>query len=295
MRLNRTEYYYRTSDIIECSDVDDTDYGTMIPTDMLQLTSKKHQRGHLWKKVEYTDEHKTTLYTFKVIEKQETAIHTGALFPIADFKKFAFNYSGDNGSINPYKNFGIVKYRVIPYNKRLQSQITQGDKMNMYHAYTYKQNTYSPALNADCPLTHTYITSEGDTLVEHFTYKENTNKITQCITEKQGLLIAGYQLEYDSANRVVEKYIAHVDPTNLVPIEDDIQWEIVEEYKYNPRINRLEEVRDKKSNIATTYLWSYRGLYPIAEITNATLSEVEDKIGKDFSFSDDEEALKRLH
>ena len=278
--INRTEYYYRTSDIIECSDVDDTDYGTMIPTDMLQLTSKKHQRGHLWKKVEYTDEHKTTLYTFKVIEKQETAIHTGALFPIADFKKFAFNYSGDNGSINPYKNFGIVKYRVIPYNKRLQSQITQGDKMNMYHAYTYKQNTYSPALNADCPLTHTYITSEGDTLVEHFTYKENTNKITQCITEKQGLLIAGYQLEYDSANRVVEKYIAHVDPTNLVPIEDDIQWEIVEEYKYNPRINRLEEVRDKKANIATTYLWSYRGLYPIAEITNATLSEVEDKIGK---------------
>ena len=278
--INRTEYYYRTSDSIECSDVDDTNYGTLIPTDMIQLTSKKHQRGHLWKKVEYTDEHKTTLYGYTIIEKQGVLTHTGALFPIADFKGFAFNSSGENGSINPYKNFGIVKYRVIPYNKRLQSQITKGDKTNTYHAYTYKQNTYSNTLNADCPLTHTYVTSEGETLVEHFTYKENTNKITQCITEKQGLLIGGYQLSYDSANRVVEKYVAQVDPTNLVPIENDIQWERVEVYKYDQRINRLVEVQDKRTNITTTYLWAYRGLYPIAEIMNATLSEVENKIGK---------------
>ena len=117
-------------------------------------------------------------------------------------------------------------------------------------------------------------------MVEHFTYKENTNKITQCITEKQGLLIAGYQLRYDSANRVVEKSVAQVDPTNLVPIEDDIQWKIVEEYKYDPRINKLVEVLDKQTNITTSYLWAYRGLYPIAEVVNATLSEIESKIGE---------------
>ena len=277
--INRTEYYYRTSDIIECSDVDDTDYGTMVPTDMLQLTSKKHQRGHLWKKVEYTDEQKTTLYNFKVIEPQTTTTHTGALFPIADFKDYSFNIDSDKGSINPYKNFGIVKYRVIPYNKRLQSQITTGDKTNTYHAYTYNQNTYSPALNADCPLTHTYVNSEGDTLVEHFTYKLNTNKITQCITERQGLLIAGYQLSYDDANRVTKKSVAQVDPTNLVSIDNDIQWETIEEYRYDQKINKLVEVLDKRSNITTTYLWAYRGLYPIAEVVNATLSEIESKIG----------------
>lgn len=273
--INRIEYYYRTSDIIECSDVDDTNYGTMIPTDMLQLTSKQHQRGHLWKKVEYTDEHKTTLYNFKVIERPETITYTGALFPIADFKEFAFNYS----DINPYKNYGIVKYRVIPYNKRLQSQITIGDRTNTYHAYTYKQNTYSSALNADYPLTHTYVTSEGDTVIEHFTYKNNTNKITQCITEKQGLLIAGYNLIYDNANRVIEKQVARVDPTNLRSIDDEIQWETVEVYRYDSTIHKLVEAHDRRTNITTTYLWAYRGLYPIAEIMNATLAEVESKIG----------------
>ena len=279
--INRIEYYYRTSEIIECSDVDDTNYGTLIPTDMIQLTSKKHQRGHLWKQVEYTDEHKTTLYRYTIIEKQEVITHTGALFPIADFKDFALNISGVSGPINPYKNFGIVKYRVIPYNKRLQSQTTIGDKTNTYHAYTYKQNTYSSALNADYPLTHTYVTSEGDTLIEHFTYKENTNKITRCITEKQGLFIAGYQLIYDDANRVIEKHIAQIDPTNLPSIESDIRWDTMEVYKYNPYINQIEEISNKKTNITTTYLWSYRGLYPIAEVINASLSEVESKISRD--------------
>lgn len=274
--LNRIEYYYYTSAIAGCSDIDDTNYGTLMPSDMLQLTSQKHRRGHLWKKVEFTDERKITEYDYKVLENLDTVFFTGALFPIADFQAFKLNISDGVTSINAYKNFGIVRYRVIPYNKRLISQKTTGDKTNTYHAYSYKQNTYSSALNADMPLTHTYVTSEGDTLVDHYTYEGNTNKIKQCITTKNGYVVDGYKLVYDNAFRIVEKYVPLLSATSL---STDAIWSLHETYNYDYGINKITEIVNHQTNITTTYLWSYGGQYPIAKIINATLNDVETKIG----------------
>ena len=277
--INRIEYYYATSATYDCADIDDTDYASLVPTDMLQLTSKKHQRGHLLKKVEYTDDYKITEYNYDVIENNDVDTCTGALFPIADFQAYKFHYSDNLGSIYAYKNFGIVKYRVIPYNKRLVSQQTIGGKTNTYHAYTYASNTYSAALNADMPLTHTYITSEGDTLVEHFTYLPYTNKVEQCITTKQGSVVDGYKLEYDSAYRIIKKYVPLLSPTGLPSIAN-ITWDSLETYNYDTSINKIVEVINHKTNLTTTYLWSYGGQYPIAEITNATLATIKNKLGE---------------
>ena len=274
--LNRIEYYYQTSASAGCSDIDETNYRTLMPTDLLQLTSKRHCRGHLWKKIEYTNECKTTIYNYNVIENPDTIFFTGALFPIADFREFKLNISDNGTSINAYKNFGIVRYRVIPYNKRLESQFTSGDMTNTYHAYTYANNSYSAALNADMPLTHTYVTSEGDTLVEHFTYKKNTNKIEQCITTKDGYVIDGYQYKYDSVYRVIEKYVPLLSSTSL---PNDSIWMLQETYNYDNSINKINEVVNHQADISTTYLWSYGGQYPIAKIINATLKDVETKIG----------------
>jgi hypothetical protein len=83
--LNRVEYYYRTSATAGCSDINDTNYGTLMPTDMLQLTSQKHRRGHLWKKVEYTDERKITEYDYKVLEKPDTFFFYGCVVPHCRF------------------------------------------------------------------------------------------------------------------------------------------------------------------------------------------------------------------
>ena len=272
--MNKIEYYYCTSATDGCSDIDDTNYNTLIPSDMLQLTSQRHQRGHLLKKVEYTDECKTTEYNYDVIEKNDVDTCTGALFPIADFQAYKLHSSDDLGSIYAYKNFGIVKYRVIPYNKRLVSQQTTGDKTNTYHAYTYANSTYSPALHANLPLTHTYTTSEGDTLVDHFTYLYNTNKIIQCITTKYGYVVDGYRLDYDEKYRVEKSYTPVLSPTSL-PTIYSVEWEEHESYTYDSEINKVVEVVNHKTNIATTYLWSYGGAYPIAEISNATLETVK--------------------
>lgn len=280
-QTNRTEYYYRTSATRGCSDVDDTGYYTNIPADMLQLTSKKHQREHLWKKVEYTDERKVTVYIYKVLEQQIVDTITGALFPIADFQEFDYGYACENANVyvNPYKNFGIVKYRVIPYNKLLTSQSTSGEMTNTYHAYTYATNSYSSALNADMPITHTFVSSEGDTLVEHFTYLPSTNKVQKCVTTKQGIVVDGYKLDYDDTYRVIKKYAPLLSPTSLPSIQN-ITWDLLETYNYDPAINKTVEVINHKTNLTTTYLWSYGGQYPIAEITNATLATIKNKLGE---------------
>ena len=275
--INKTEYYYRTSATAGCSDIDETNYESLIPSDMLQLTSKQHWRGHLWKKVEYSDEHRITLYNYKVIEQPKTIYFTGALFPIADFQQFRFNLKDSAGSINAYKNFGIVRYRVIPYNKQLMSIQVIGEKTKKFDTYTYNTNDYSSALNADLPVTHTYAASDDVPLVDYIVYKDNTNKISECITKKDGYIVAGYRLEYDSLYRVTEKHLARINPNDL----NDIQWDMVESYRYYQTINKIVEVINHKTNITTSYLWSYGGQYPIAEIVNATLEDVEVELTTD--------------
>ena len=270
--VNQIDYYYATATSESTSDIDETKYEELIPADMLQLTSRKHQRGHLIKKVEYTDEIKTTEYDFQILEKTAVDIITGVLFPIADYQNVTFSY--DN--IRPYKNYGIVKYRVIPYNKRLMSQKTTGDITNNYHAYTYANTTYSELSNADMPITHTYITSEGDTLIEHMNYLPNTNKIDSCITTKHGFVVNGYKLEYDNAYRIKKKYELRQTSLSLSTI-DNIEWDLIETYDYDTIINKVREIYNHQTKTVTTYLWSYWGEYPIAEITNATFNDVQDK------------------
>ena len=277
-QINRTEYYYRTSATAGCSDLDDTNYGTMVPTDMLQLTSKKHQREHLWKKVEYTDERKVTEYVYKVREPQSVDTITGALFPLADFQDFDYNYLHENVYINPYKNLGIVKYRVIPYNKLLTEQKTIGDKTNSHHTYTYKYNEYSSVLNANLPITHRFVTSEGDTLIEHYTYESNTNKIKQYVITKNGHVIDGYQVVYDQAYRITKKYRPLLTSNSLTTLAN-LEWDLQESYHYYSEINKIKEIFDHKTQTTTTYLWSYGGAYPIAVIENCSLSLIQNYIG----------------
>lgn len=274
--INRIDYYYTTAASPSNSDIDDTNYEAFIPADMLQLTSQKHKRGNLWKKVEYTDEQRTTIYTHRILEKPDIELSTGVLFPIADYQNVTYGLNG----YRPYKNFGIVKYRVIPYNKQLLSQTTIGEKTKTYHTYQYNTNTYSELRNADLPIIHTFVNAQGDTIIEQFEYWNYTDKIKKYIATKHGYVIDAYQLTYDSIGRIKQKEVALLTPTSPVT-DEQINWDIVEIYKYDSIINKVVEVIDCRKKITTTYLWSYGGEYPIAEITNATLTEVKNKISVD--------------
>lgn len=54
----------------------------------------------------------------------------------------------------------------------------------------------------------------------------------------------------------------------------------------------VRQVKNPNSNVNIVYLWSYNSQYPIAEITNATISEVESAVQTVFSISDIDTLLK---
>ena len=107
-------------------------------------------------------------------------------------------------------------------------------------------------------------------------YLPNTNKIDSCITTKHGFVVNGYKLEYDNAYRIKKKYELRQTPLSLSTI-DNIEWDLIETYDYDTIINKVREIYNHKTKTVTTYLWSYWGEYPIAEITNATFNDVQDK------------------
>jgi YD repeat-containing protein len=159
---------------------------------------------------------------------------------------------------------------------------TTGSKSDDYQAYTYANNAYSDTRTANAPLSHSTINSEGDTITQYFTYLSvNLEKIKTCVTVKHGKIIDAYRNEYDTQGRIVEKYIALLNPASLPSASNynavgltDFK---MESYLYNN--NRLAQLTDHLSGISTVYLWSYQGSYPVAEIQNATFSNISNLLG----------------
>lgn len=280
-KINRIDYYFSTSDSVTKSDVDETLHDTLISADMLQLTSMRHRRGDLIKKVEHTDDYKVTDYTYLISEQPNVKQIPGCLFPIADYQQSHMHYTWNGHSVNPYKNFGIVKYRVIPYNKRLTQEITTSDKVITCDTYSYTSLIYQNSASANLPQTHSYLDSDGDMCVEHYEYWGSTNKIKKYIATKNGYVTDAYTLEYDNWGRVLEKKVALLSSTSPQTTSNLNDWYLVETYEYYPKINKLKEVHNHQKNITTTYLWSYGGQYPIAEIQNDSLETIENKVGHD--------------
>ena len=128
------------------------------------------------------------------------------------------------------------------------------------------------------PKTHDYLDSDDDWCTEHFEYWKATNKITKYIATKNGHVIDAYRLTYDTKGRVTVKEIAQLHPTSPAT-KESIPWDTLETYEYYPTINNLKEVYNYHTNMTTTYLWSYGGQYPIAEIVNATFNSVKSALG----------------
>ena len=286
--LRKTIYSYWTSADRGCADIDDTNYATVIPSDMLQLTSQSYRRGHLKEKIEYTDEEKTTTYDYEILEPFETNKITGAVFTVGDYTQYQGAGLYNNIPFPPYKDMGIVQYRVIPYNKRLKSTTVEGDKTNDYEAYTYESNLYSSSRSANMPLSYTTINSEGDTITQHFTYvnvtvgiapnERTVKKIHTCVTvnKTSEKIIDAYRNEYAQGN-IIEKYIALLNPANLPSASNynavALTGQKTESYRYYK--NRLVQLTDHLSGVSTVYLWSYGGMYPVVEIQNADFDNIQ--------------------
>lgn len=294
----QTSYYYCTSEDSYCGDQDETNYGTIVPACQLMLTSKRHMRGHLKKKIEYTDERKETVYNYQILEKADVDTITGTLFTVADYTELPYinscsSYDETYGTTFAYKDFGIVKYRVIPYNKRLIEETDTGTIRDKYTKYTYYNSEYSSNMLCNSPTSVSSIDSEGDTITEYYTYTP-MNRVNTCVTVKRGRIVRAYRDEYNDSSQIIAKYTADIDPDSP-PLASGYQLgqnltitnnshpiylltnSLEETYLYDN--NRLVEVKNQKTNSPTTYLWSYNGDHPVAEIRNAAFNEVVSQLG----------------
>lgn len=301
-RADRHEiiYEYVTSaDHLDCADIDETQYGPYVRADMLKLTSKRYKRGYLKRKTEHTDEKKVTEYSYDIQEKEKTSVITGSLFIVGDYteQKFVSSKCPEYGKIHMYKDYGIVKYRVIPYNKHINEIKATGDIISNYQKYTYADKLYSTNIMANAPLSYSTIDSQGDTVTQYYTYTRK-NKIHTCISIKQGRITDAYRNEYNDKSQLTAKYIAKLNPGNL-PLASSYKlgnWQFItenqnpalyqltnvltESYQYDR--DRLVQVTDETSGISTVYLWAYNGTHPVAEIRNATFANVVQSLGGDY-------------
>lgn len=297
----RIIYEYITSaDNADYADVDETRYGVYVRADMLKLTSKRYKRGFLKKKTEYTNEKRITEYTYDIQENEKIPFLTGSLFTVGDYTEVRFTNHNcpEYGNIIAYKDYGIVKYKIIPYNRRISEIKTSGDITQSYKKYTYINRSYSQDRITNSPLSEITTDSEGDTITLYYTYT-NKNKIHTCITTKKGKIINAYRNEYNSKSQIIGKYKAKLDPDNL-PLASSYNLGIqqiinnthpiyqltnifTESYLYNRE--RLVQVTDEASGISTTYIWAYNGTHPIAEIKNATFAEVANTMGGEYTIN----------
>lgn len=282
--VGRTVYEYWTAADAGCDDINDTgrEYETAVPADMLQLTSCSFLRGHLKRKIEYTDEIKTTGYSYHIPEAASVDTLTGAMFTIADYTQNRLGYNYQGRSVLPYKDVGIVQYRLIPYNKRIKEVRVTGDITNTFEHYAYASTAYSPARNANFPVKHSVLASDGDTLTEVIGYLPGTSKIQTLATVRNGRVVDACRYVYNAALQVTEKYVAPLAMGSLPLFADFDVMEaasvLQESFVYYG--NRLVEYTDHHNGRVLTWLWSYANTYPIAEIENADFQTVCNALGK---------------
>ncbi len=285
--MNQITHNYTSADTEDYSDVVDFDTHQRhaIPSSMLQLTSRNYMRGNEVSTEMISDEVVHTSREYEVLEKANADTIHGAIYPFADYEKTGYIYMGN---IKPYKNYGMVYYRLIPYNKRLKNTVSHGSKSgNKIDLYEYPSNQYSSSLNANMPTIHKTLTSEGDTLIEHYSYLPNSGRIASYAKTKKSssssleYVVDAYRIEYDTYNRPLRKWVANLQqgslPTSLSNIET-LATDLVETCNYYQ--NRIVQKTNVHTGITTVVLWSYACSYPIAEIENATWEQVVSLIGE---------------
>lgn len=290
---NVTIYEFWTSaDGMHYCDKNETLNLNNVSNGQLMLTSNHFNRGHLKRKKEYTEEEKITEYSYSILDKRDLEFISGGLFTIRDFTPTVscYDYTDRCGSILNstycyHKDFGIVRYKIIPYNKRISEIKESGTVSNKHQKYTYFNQSYSAERLVNSPISESTVNSKGDTIVNYYTYT-NKNKIHTCVTACNGKITSAYRNEYDQLGNLLQIFVAEISPSSTLYATEyrvgsstisanhpivSLTNKCIETRQYER--NRLCEVTDHNSNTSTVYIWGYNGEYPIAEIKNFTLSE----------------------
>lgn len=312
----QVQYYYSTAaDDPLYNDMDETKYGQFQPPSGRIRTSMAHWRGNLKKKVYLTTNGgfqriKRTEYKYRIDEDPFDHYFSGGLFVISEFSLTMRRVQMPGKSPELVKSdYGIAKYRLIPYNKKLieEREVTEAtrnpldpvirDTMEVITRYNYWPEGYENPLWATLPVSQERRDSQGKTDITYFTYQRHpsdhrfTDKIATRVRVQEGVVTEAERNVYNEDLQVIASYRAKIPQDGIgassYPLglsldtpEALITWISEPEYTYTyDEYHNLKEIY-YKDEILASFLWGYRGTHPIAEIKNKTAAEVEQALSR---------------
>ena len=227
-------YNFSTSVDTDRSDVNETLNVRYVPNNQLILTSNHFRRGNLIEKTEYTHEKRTTRFDYSILEQRNVPLIPATLFVIRDFSvvnpTYDMSFRCPNDPLMSryswYKDFGIVRYRIIPYNKRITAiRETGGTLPDKTRTFGYMNlTTYSNDRLANSPVWETTLDSRGNTITHYHSYT-NLNQVHTRVTvaaeenNRNRIITAAHRNEYNAQGNLTRRYMAEIPPAGI-PVAD---------------------------------------------------------------------------
>lgn len=289
------EYNYTSQNSEEICDYNNSDYRDMQARGSQMWTSKSHYRGNLVSKkiIGLNDElYAETNYTYNIFENPDQNIFTTDLFKLGDFTHTTTVISP--GYANDYS---IGKYSLIQYNKTTKSEETveyksgtSADKIKTKIEYTYFYNSYTS--NKDYALVRSKITVNplGERRETFYTYMYKNGQYLNIpeteVTVMNGVILSAKRMEYYPGNSKLKTVYTitnrgvSASAYSLGSTKDTSPalkaFINKPEYTYlYDRVGNLSEI-SYNGEVLASYLWGYKGLYPIVEVKNLPYDELAD-------------------
>ena len=284
---NNVQYNYSSNLNSDNHDFNYTEFRDYQPTCSQMWTSKAHHRGNLLSK-QYTTsaggyEKININYEYNIFEPDfdNLSTFTTDLIRIADFTSAPV----PNAMIGGY-DYSIGKYNLIPYNKTIKQEIYTEEDFIDTTRYTYFYNKYTDSLDYNILRSKIKNTSDGLTKETFYTYR-NINGTCLNIPETEVTVIGGKivdakRMEYNGNNLLVKSYGLGVKGkfanqynlgnkqanSSLLSLINQPEYS----YEYDNHGNLIQI--SYNGEVLASYLWGYRGSYPIVEVKNLPYPEL---------------------
>lgn len=168
----------------------------------------------------------------------------------------------------------VKKTKQVSETYDVNGEITRTETQYEYGSDRHQQITESRTLDSQGKVIHTeyyYPTEYGDRFAD--LVQKNILLPIDVRTYKDNKLISGTQIEYNNQGLPLRKYKSESSEDISFSPANPFTFSLFHENTYDS--NNLWQTAKGRNEVDMVYLWSYQKQYPVAEIWNATLSEVE--------------------
>lgn len=269
---HRVNYRYSTQQSFDKHDYNNTLFRDYQPTGQQMWTSLAHRRGDLLTKNIMswgTSKYEEYTYEYNIYEQSELSEFTTDLFKVSDFNHAAYG-----------NDYSIGKYSLIPYTKTIRSEtLTLASGHEQITEYDYFYDKYTTYLDSKLVKSKKITASNAAEKKCYYTYRTSYGigldfPETET-TVVNGIIVDAKRMEYyDGSNLLKATYRLSEQgksaseynlgdksaSSTLLGIITAPEFN----YKYNSYGNLVEI--SYNGNVLASYLWGYRGLFPIVEV-----------------------------